>query len=353
MGFLKNEDTASVSVKVDGTELPLKAYADLLSVSVRDDVDAASMFELQLLTWDPDALTISWADDALFKVGAEVEIQFGYVDRLATVMVGDITGLELDFNAGETPTLTVRGYDRSHRMSRGQKTRVFAQARDSAIASQIAQSYGLRPSVVDTSVTFEYVMQNNQTDLEFLAERASLIGYELLVADRTLHFRPKEDGAPAQLTLSVDEDLIEFHPRLTAGGQAGKVEVRGWNPDDKQVIVGTASTGQESSMGELLGPRAADDAFGAATVIQVERPVFSQAEADQLALGLLLNMGRDFITGDGACFGRTDLESGRLVRIEGLGTRFSGVYDVVSVRHTYAPRKGYRTAFSVRKNAMS
>jgi phage protein D len=353
LGFLKSDDTASVGVRIDGRELPLKAYADLLAVSVQDDVDAASMFTLKLLTWDPDTLKLSWADDELFKLGAEVEVQLGYVNRLSTVMVGDITGLELDFSAGESPLLTVRGYDRSHRMARGQKTRVFAQTKDSTIASQLARAHGLRPEVTDTGVTFEYVMQNNQTDLAFLEERAARIGYEVVVARKTLHFRPQEDSAPAQLTLTLDEDIIDFHPRLTAGGQAGKVEVRGWDPETKAPIVGKASTGQEAAMGSTTGPKAADAAFGAATIIQVDRPVTTQAEADQLALGALRTLGRDFITGEGTCFGRSDLESGKLVRIDGLGKRFSGVYDVVTVTHTYAPRRGYRSAFSVRKNAMS
>jgi len=353
MAFLNRDEAATVGVKVAGVELRASVYADLLSVSVQDEVDAASMFVLKLLTWDPDALAISWADGDLFKLGAEVEIQMGYVNALRTVMFGEITGLELDVVAGEPATLTVRGYDKSHRMARDQKTRVFTRMKDSAIASQIASSYGLTPDVVNTVVTFDYVMQNNQSDLELLEERAARINYEVVVDGKTLHFRPQEDSTRTQITLSLTEDVIELHPRLTAGGQVGRVEVRGWDPETKAAIVGSASTGQETRMGATTGPKMADDAFGVATVIKVDQPVFSKAEADQIALGMLKSMARSFITGEGTCFGDTRLESGKMVKIEGLGKRFSGVYDLVSVTHTYAPTRGYRSAISVKRNAIS
>jgi phage protein D len=36
------------------------------------------------------------------------------------------------------------------------------------------------------------------------------------------------------------------------------------------------------------------------------------------------------------------------VRIDGLGTRFSGEYAVTAATHTYQPSTGYRTDFCVR-----
>jgi uncharacterized protein len=40
-----------------------------------------------------------------------------------------------------------------------------------------------------------------------------------------------------------------------------------------------------------------------------------------------------------------------VVKIEGIGTRFSGSYYVTSTEHAFGPSQGYRTKFSARRNA--
>jgi uncharacterized protein len=340
-------------VRINGAELPPEAAADLIDVNVHEDVGAPSTFTLRLINWDLGRLEVTWADDDRFGAGNEVEVQMGYVDSLETLMVGEITGLEPEFCADEVPTLTVRGYDRRHRLMRGRKTRSFTQMKDSDIAGRIASDLMLTARVEDTGVTLDYVLQHNQTDLEFLQDRARRIGYEVVVEDKTLHFRPRQNTMREALTLARDADLIEFYPRLTTLNQVGRVAVRGWDPKDKAAIVGQAGAGDEATTmgGSTTGPAAADDAFGKASIASVDRPVFSRAEADQIALGRFKDLALAYISGEGACIGRADLRAGTVVTVEGLGRRFSGLYYVTSTTHTYAPARGYRTAFTVRRNA--
>ncbi len=266
-------------------------------------------------------LKVTWADDDLFAEGNEVEIQMGYVDNLEKLMVGEITGLEPEFSSGDAPTLTVRGYDRRHRLLRGRKTRSFTQVKDSDIASQIAGDLGLTAHAEDTGVTLDYVLQHNQMDMEFLQDRAQRIGYEVMVEDKTLYFRQRQNTASETLTLARDVDLIEFYPRLTTVSQVGQVMVRGWIPKDKAAVVGQASTGDETTNmgGATTGPAAADDAFGQASTASVDRPFFSRAEADQMALGQFNQMALAYISGEGTCIGRTDLRAGSFVKFDGLG----------------------------------
>ena len=149
------------------------------------------MFTIQLSAWDETKQSLMWIDDSLFREGNAVEIQMGYESgSLMMRMAGEITGLEPEFSTAQAPTLTVRGYDRRHRLLRGHKTRSFVKMKDSAIARQIAAEAGLTGRVVDSKTTFDYVMQQNQTDLDFLRERARRIGYEVVVEDKIFYFRP-------------------------------------------------------------------------------------------------------------------------------------------------------------------
>lgn len=340
-------------VQIGGSRLPPEAAADLVAVTVHEDVAAPNMFVLRMITWEMAQLKVTWADADLFAVGNEVQIQMGYVDQLQTLIVGEITGLEPEFCAGEVPMLTVRGYDRRHRLLRGRKTRSFTQMKDSDIASRIASAAQLTAEVEDSAVTLDYVLQHNQTDMEFLQERARRIGYEVVVENKTLRFRPQQNSQSEVLTLKRDDDLIEFYPRLSSLSQVSQVAVRGWNPKEKAEIVAQAGAGSENSTmgGATSGPSVADRAFGTAIAASVDRPVFSQAEADQIARGRFNAMALAHITGEGLCAGRTDLRAGIVVKIDGAGQRFSGRYYITSATHTYMPQRGYRTAFTVRRNA--
>jgi phage protein D len=91
------------------------------------------------------------------------------------------------------PSVIVRGYDRRHRMQRARKTRTFVTQKDSDIASAVAREARLSVEAVDSTVIHDYVIQANQTDLEFLQERARRIQYEVFVTDKTLHFRPVQN----------------------------------------------------------------------------------------------------------------------------------------------------------------
>ncbi|MEN8260060.1 MAG: contractile injection system protein, VgrG/Pvc8 family [Pseudomonadota bacterium] len=292
-------------------------------------------------------------NDELFKEGNPVEIQIGYRDNLETLFKGEITGLEPEFPNGDPPILVVRGYDRRHRLMRTDKTRSFVNMKDSDVASQIAGEAGLTPEVEDTQVTLDYVLQHNQTDLEFLQERARRIGYEVVVSGGSLHFRKRRNDRGADLTLTRQVELLEFYPRLTTLSQVEEVVVRGWNPKEKKEFVASSKAGDESSRmgGDASGPATVRRAFGGTGGVSVATPVESQAEADQIARRGYEEMALRYVSGDGVCIGQPDLRAGQVVDIQGLGKRFSGSYYVTSTEHTYKRSIGYRTAFSARRNS--
>jgi len=352
-------------ITVNKKPLPDAAASDIIAVTVYEDVGAPGMFTLRLYNWDMDKLQVKWVDEANFAEGSPVEIQMGYQDsELKSMIVGEITGLEPAFNSDEPFSLTVRGYDCRHRLLRGRKTRSFAGMTDSGIAAKIAQEADLTSQVVDSQVKLDYVLQHNQTDMEFLQERARRIGYEVMVQGKELHFRPQQIAQPEVLTLSLEEDIVEFYPRSSTLAQVGQVTVRSWDPKTKEALIAQAQAGKETSTmgGSNSGPQASDQAFGASVSSSVNWPMFSQAEADQSALGWFNAMALAYVGGEGLCQGRTELRAGAVVKIEGLGKRFSGSYYVVSTRHNISPGADavgagssgmgcYRTAFTVRRNA--
>ena len=346
--------TPEYKVKINEQELPVAAKSDLISVIVQEEVGATGMFAFTLLCWDGAKMEVKWIDDEIFKEGNVVEIQMGYRDRLDTLFKGEITGLEPEFTSDEPPVLTVRGYDRSHRVMRKRKTQSFVNMKDSDIVNQIAANYGLRPDVEDTKVTIAYVLQHNQTDLEFLQQRAHRIGYEVGVIDQTLYFRPRQNNGSEILTLSREVELLEFYPRLSTNEQLENVSVQGWNPQKKEEVIATSQVGDVGSLvnASVSGPAMVSEKFeNLSGGTSVDLMIGSQAEADQIAQGWFKEMSLQYVVGDGVCIGRAELKSGTLVNVVGLGDRFSGHYYVTGTEHSYNPKTGYRTSFSFRRDA--
>jgi uncharacterized protein len=342
---------ADYQIKVNRVPLGPAAMLDVLEVAVLDDVTGPSMFTLRLATWLQATQSYTWVDSELFGIGAEVEVSLGYVDRLDAIIAGEITSLELSLDADGQPSLLVRGYDRRHRLMRGDHTRTFVQMTDSDIAAQIARENNLTAEVVDSRVVHEHVWQHAQSDFDFLGMRAASIGYELVIAGTTLSFRPPPTGAEPALQLDALRDIQSLELRMTGQGQVGTQRVSGWDIGSKQAIVGAASSGQLKAMGGSPGAAIADGAFGVSVGLRVGQPIDAQDQADAASLGQLQTRALAFVVGEGTCLGNTALRAGSVVSLNGISERFSGPYYVTQARHSCSAAAGYLTSIKLRRNA--
>lgn len=349
----QDRTTPDLKISVDGTDLSDEVNADIYSVTVFDYVTGASSFCVVLGILDSEQQEFKYLDDDQFKIGKSVEIRLGFDEQTITkLMKGEITILEPEFNIDEPPTIKVQGYDSLHRFRRGRKTKSYLEMKDSDIASQIAGDLSLSTQVDDTGVTHEYLLQNNLSDIDFLMERARRIRYELQIEDDTLHFRKAANDKNQEVTLEYGLSLQSFYPRLSTMTQVSEIVVQGWDPINKQVITGKAKSGDEISKmsGSKLGVQITESAFFNAKSVIVNKPIFSEGEANQIAKGKFNEMAVAFITGEGTTVGNPDIRAGEVIELLGLGERLSGLYYITSATHEIS-KDGYSTKFTVERNA--
>jgi uncharacterized protein len=344
---------SNVDIFVNGKVLTEDQRSHLVDLSVDLDVSIPSMFSITFSGRANISEGLNWLDDRTFDIGNEVKIKMGYDDRLEQVIIGEITSLEPEFSVMSPTSLTIRGFDRRHRLQRGHKTRTFIKLKDSDIASQIASESGLSATVTNSKIVHDYLLQANQTDLAFLQERAALINYEVIVQDKQLLFQPMKNDASSKIQFSFGSDeLISFYPRLSSVQQISQTLVSGWDIKTKKPITANSSGAAARSMGgESNGAALAKKAFGVAT-LRTSSPIVSQAEADQQATAQLNGRVIDLIIGEGTCFGRTDLIPGNTLKILALSKKFSGSYYITGVTHRFRSDRGYITEFRVKRNAI-
>lgn len=336
------------SIKLNQTDAPAEMMDDLSEIVVETNLHLPAMSIIRL--HDPE---MKWVDSNELAVGTPVEIAAQAQDDSSptTVFKGEITAHEPEFNQA-TPSFQVRCHDRAHRLHRGRRRRAFLNETDGGIARKLADEAGLTPQVGSTSTTHDYLFQNNLTNWEFLQERARRIGFDCFVDDQTLHFE-QAGGSQGQVDLEWGTDSLRtFRPRLSTCGQVKEVVVRGWDPRNKQEIIGTVTQGQgQPQIGESeSGGQTSESAFRPAPQAKmtiVDRPVHSVEEATAFAQAIADDLSGDYIRAEGEGDGDPRLQAGTTVNITAVGNRFSGQYLVTRAVHSYAAEERYTTRFSV------
>lgn len=356
-------------LKIEGKDAPAKLMEDILQIDVEESLHRPAMFTLVIQnayfpgrTIHPDIPEQEqeqpWLHEDLFAIGKSIEIGFQSSTTASEefekaeegcVLKGEITSLETHFTAGSQAPMIIRGYDISHRLHRGRHNRSFQNYTDTDIVKEIVQEVGIAGGTIDESGTpHDYVFQENQTNMEFLRERAARNGFELFVHNGKLNFRkPKVDET---LELQWLRNLSSFHVRVTSAEQVKSVEVRGWDYKQKQSIVATKSSadtitetkhGQGKSTSTAFQGKPSDP-----KVVVVDRPVFTAKEADILAQALFDELGGEFVRADAEAEGNPKIQPGRVVRLNNMG-KYDGKYYVTEARHIFSERI-YKTEFSVR-----
>jgi phage protein D/phage baseplate assembly protein gpV len=342
-----NELASQVNIKVDGSDVQQDVMDALASLTVDQHSHLPGMFLLRFLDQGLELL-----NNGPFDLTKEVEVLAQKADGTPVSLIkGEITALEPQYGEGMIAELLIRGYDKSHRLYRESKSQAYLNIKDSDLAGQIAGNAGLSTQIDATRTVYDHLYQHNQTDLEFLMQRAWRIGYECFVADGTLYFRKPPAGS-ASLTLTWGDNLLSFRMRASLAEQVDEVVVKGWDPGSMQPIVGRSSSGKlypqigDSKDGTQWAAQAGRS-FGQGKMVIVNQPIVSQPEADTLAAARLDEISGAFIEAEGVAYRSPEIKAGGWVQVEALGPRFSGGYLVTSATHLFSP-EGLKTVFAVR-----
>jgi len=348
-------------VTVEGQDVSKDISADALSVAFEDHATDADMATLVLA--NPGN---RWTDATLFEQGNILELAIGYGHALTPVFKGPITRLEPTFPEDGVPTLTLRAYDLSHPMRRdeepntpgrsGKKATTWQEITDSDLAKQISRKHGIPElDIEETKLVIPYVAQGNETDWAFLKRRAERIGFEVFVERDTFHFHaPRDSLARIPGQLEYRRNLRSFEVRLSIEQQVTKVVVKGWDAENKEPIVAIASG--KDTVRTVLGKKAASDFvkadFGEGAKILHDLVPRTLKEAEELARAYLKRSEYALLQGSGSVVGDPGLRAKTLVKIAGVGERYSGTYYVTKVTHSIGDG-GYTSEFECQRNAVS
>lgn len=339
---------ANYKIKLNGSEFPKEFMTAVEEVSMEDEVNLPAMFCIKLSMMDNKNGKWQGIDLKAFKPGDKISVSIG-LDKAEPMISGEITSLDL--NLGEHSTLELRGYDMLHRLRMGTRNMIFNKKKDSEIASAIAKEHGLTPVVDDTKTVYPYIFQNNQSNYEFLLQRAARIDFEVYVEDKKLYFvKSRAQKAPDLPELTYKKELEEISLELRALTRGSKVQVWGWDVKDKKEIEVAAKKGDETTKmgGKESGFELSAKTLEESPIAISAENLIDRSEAQNVAVAAYNSLLRNFITGEGKCNGNPLLRAGKAVKLMGIDERFSGTYYIVSTVHSIK-KEGYKTTIKVKR----
>lgn len=322
----------ALKIMVEGKNIVTKEFMAITSLIVETSIEEADIFSFTISNaYNAEQMSFKWVED-YFTPGNKVEISMGYIDKLLLVMEGIITSVRMTIGSEGVPTIEISGMDSSFLMMKGKKSFIWTKKKHSDIVTEIGKKYGLKVSTTATTAQFPTVIQNGQTDYDFIKRLSSMNGFEFFVTGSQLYFRdPTKENSPI-MELVIGDNLISLEINLDIGEQLSGVVVKGYNIK-KEMVEATADKITKMGSGTLDGPSLVSKLNKKDTIREIYEPVIDKNEADAMAKAILNDASRKFITGYAESVGLPELRAGRYITLKGYwGTTAKTVY-VISCRH--------------------
>jgi hypothetical protein len=397
------------AVEIDGVAIPASLRASITSVRLEDGVpsmmgkideeglSAADRVEIEFANIDlrwlqhhirglgfqpvPTDLKIGPArvkhvlaedtPEGIFDIDNKLTLALGYApDPLEDMFLGEITGVEADFPTGGMPTMRVVAHDYLHCLADGKYARGFGMFLPDWLIAAILSAENLLIPLIDpvvgaasTAMTVLNMIfthgsrKQRGSDLDLLKAIAEAYDADFWVEGDVLvlsRFVGKE--FEPRLTLTWGESLLSFSPRVSTIGQIAGVAVKFTVPMiPLDFLMTVAWDFDRESLNVRVIPGAAAGALktvvGGPMMTLINRKLNKPGDIANGAIAIartLRNKVNNRLTGSGTAVGDTRIRAGAVIKLDGLGPDFSGIYRVTSATHSI-DGNGYRTAFKVRK----
>lgn len=336
-------------ILVDGVDL-VSQGAGIVSITVESSVEKADSFSFTISKcFDVTNRSWQWQDQC--QVGKPIKIEMGYSDKMRPVFDGLITSVRYELSMEKSPSIVVSGMDRTFLLMKGVKSRSFMDKKHSDVISIIASENGLSADVDATSTVYKIIEQSRVTDYQFALWMARESNRTLFVAGKKLYFKKLSKSSPV-ITLDWALNFFSLSLEVDIADQIGGVEVRGWDMATKKEITGSSRSVNNLGDGSLTGQSVIKTLCGSACKeIEYDAAVVSAEAAATKAQSILDSRSMKLVSGSGEMIGIPEMQAGRFIELENMGSKISSIFYLTSVCHHIDSESGYRTSFTLGGNS--
>lgn len=339
--------SAIPTLKVDG-QSNATVNSQLLAMQMREGEGGLTSMELRFSnfgTFSNGSAGLVFEDNAVLKLGAQIEVFAGDQSSPTSIFKGKISALEGCYSPDDPPELTVLAEDPLYGARMKRRSKVYENVSPADLVSRIAQNNGLSPQTNGLSGNTGTHVQLNESDLGFLRRILARYDGDFQVAGNQLQAGDRSSIQRNQIEMSIGEKLKRARVLADLAHQVTKIEFKGFDYKQGQKASAASSAGPPGPGAGSTGPQILQNAFGERAEQLSHLSVRDSSEAQALADAEWEQRCRKFVTLHGTSEGNPDLRVGSHVKVKGLGARFSNTYYVVATTHRYDQQRGYETDF--------
>lgn len=338
-------------VFVNDGRLPAPLDVYVRSVTVDQDLTSPSMCTVAIS--DPTRSAIS---DANLQLGASLEVHASAIasDDEETIFVGVIHGLDVVFDQQCGQSIELVAYDEAFRLTQHRLTKSFNDVTTADVISDVSSQIGLSTGTMELEeVVHPHLGLFDETPWEFVTRHAAASGCVVRYIDDELNIvkptaaseapSPGEHGSRDAMQLVPGHNVTQMRIHSTSARQVEEVEVRGWDPAQKKMIVGNARA-ETTTIDVESSPAQVASQLGSAKLIEPRPSLDVQAGCDHEAVALAASFADQHRVATGEAFGDPALRAGEVVSL-GAVDAHAGGYLLTNTKHRFDV-DGYTTEFS-------
>ncbi|MCF6350629.1 MAG: type VI secretion system tip protein VgrG [Flavobacteriaceae bacterium] len=325
----KSADLITYKILTEGQEL--STIYQVKSIVVSKEVNRIPTAKIVLLDGEAAKRDFNLSNKDLLIPGKKIEITAGYHSDEETIFKGIVIKHSLKIR-NNSSHLIVECKDEAVKMTVGKNSNYFYESKDSDILEELISKYNLSSEVEETLHEHAELVQYNASDWDFMVLRAQINGKLCFIDDGKITIA-KPDFNQAEIeTVTFGATLLEFDAEIDARHQVKKVVTYAWNHADQEIIEIEAKDPSIAIIGNL----SSDDltkTIGLENLQLKHGGAVTDTELQDWADSKLLFQQLAKVRGRMRFQGIPSVKPNTVIKLEGVGERFSGNAYITGVQH--------------------
>jgi Rhs element Vgr protein len=330
---LIDQTTSLVSYKVTINGEQIREEYQISDIEIETNLNKLPLATISILDGNPYEQRMQVMDENNWKPGDDIKIEIGYHQQLMPVFEGIVSSVGYNSSGDRHGKTTINATDKCVGLTLTKDNDYFAKKKDSEIAKQILQTYGIDCKVDSTKTTHAKIVQYNASDWDFLLSRAKACERVVIAEFNKYHFvKPGSGGKTVQLTYG--DDIIDFDLQVDAKTQRKEIEIKGWDASNHSFKTASSSEPDLDKQGssDVKGPKLAESLKLEKETLYLPTALDTQ-ELKDMANSKLLHSRLARTRGKITMQGIADLKLDSYIEMKKVHDYYKGEMYVTGVRH--------------------
>jgi Rhs element Vgr protein len=324
-------DVSSFDILIDDNAID-PSY-QVMSVSVTKEINRIPMAKILIRDGEAAERTFAISTKNDFIPGKKIKIKVGRDSKNTQVFKGLIVRHAIKIKNSGQSELHLECFDDTIRMTTGRHSRYFEKMKDSDVFDELVRKYqGIKMDSKATSLKHRQLVQHHISDWDFILLRAEANGMLVNVNDGVIQIaKPNTSAAPA-IQVTYGSSVIELEAEMDARQQWKKVDAASWDFANQKLFKANSVSAAVAEQGNLSGEQISKVTSPDSYELHHSGYLLQQELQDWVDATMMRSrLGK--VRGRAKFFGATEIKTGDVVQLDGVGDRFKGKAYVTSVKH--------------------